>query len=95
MQKHQTKPPFILTPEIPLGNPRRKEPGNVWYPFWNKQSGVDNYAYNNYFQCVLWQTEADIASNCEYADEMMISRQKFLYRVPSTHLEEMFCRGQF
>ena len=91
----QTKQPFILTSETPILDPRRKEMGNIWYPFWNEHSGVDNYAYDRYFQCVLWQTENEIASGKKYSDIIMASRQKFLYRVPSTHLEEMFCRGQF
>ena len=93
MDRRKIKQPFILTPEISLLDPRRKEPGNIWYPFWNKES---IYAYYNfYLQWVLWKTEMDIAARCEYADEMMASRQRFIYRVPSTPSEEMFCRGQF
>ena len=95
MNTRPIKQPFILTPEIPYGDPRREEIGNIWYPFWNQQSGVNTYAYDNYLQVVLWQTENEIASRCEFADEIMASRQKFRYRVPSTPMEEMFCRGQF
>lgn len=93
MKKPPIKQPFILTPEISLSDPRRKEPGKIWYPFWNKES---MYAYYNYYlQWVLWKTENDIAAGCEFADEMMASRRNFIYRVPSTPMEEMFCRGQF
>ena len=93
MENRQIKQPFILTPEIPYSDPRRKEMGNIWYPFWNAESAY--VYYDTYLQWVLLMHEAQIAARSKSSDIIMASRQKFLYRVPSTPAEEMFCRGQF
>ena len=89
--RQQIKQPFILTPETPY--PQRKDRLDCWYPFWNAESVFCDFDF--YLNWVLWKTEQDIAKGCNFADNIMASRAKFLYRTPNTPSEEMFCRGQF
>ena len=89
--RRKVKQPFILTPETPYAV--RKDQLACWYPFWNADSAY--YPYDFYLDCVLWQTEQELAADCEYAENIMASRAKFQYRVPSNPSEETFCRGQF
>lgn len=87
----KVKPNFILTPEVPLRE--RLHTDRCWYPFWNETSGY--YGAQRYLDYVLYFVEKEIAENEGNADQIMASREAFLYRTPNTPAEEQFCRGQF
>ena len=82
---------FILSKEESLFSQYRKE--YPWYPYWNENSG--DYHYNIVICRNMMFIEQDSASISRFSVTTMKSREQFQYRVPSNHVEEQFCRGQF
>ncbi len=84
---------FILTPEPTFAELAARKDAGEWYcfPYWNSNSG--DYDYNTFLEWVLFDCERQQASGGDV--HFAASRFHFIYRVPATPIEEMFCRGQF